>query len=417
MVVEEPPPLFYMKYPSLPALLVMLCPAILIAADSPSPTPPASHPPGLRFVEGPPGAVDAVKEYALAPLSSGLNVVDPDHMEISPALPQYDLSELDLAQQKDLTAARHNQHFYYLVKSNGEVARNIGVWSIKGVASVQSEGSNTYYVQVGAALDKLAKLEELKTDSYEVRLLNGGYASDVSFGAIWLKADKPDGDLIYVVSGYRNSPYETGKFYHPKELFVLARPIARAMLNLPTAPVLWSTDDQMHGYFLKRFLQAQGMGFTRMAAPSLSPDDLMQLTISGSAANDGQKASPGQPYQVKSIELVGLAFHDPPVVFKQELYHRPDMRPMQTFKRLPDTYRALTEVEQKMLAALVAGKEDTVAQTDKEQRLVFGAIRTQQSCLDCHTTAKAGDILGAFSYRLIPRTESIVTAQPAAPAK
>lgn len=392
--------------------LFLLGSGLLGAADSP-PAPPA-HPPGLRFVDGPPGGLDVATKRAMGP-PDHLNVVDMAHMDITPALPQYNLSELDMAQQKDMSAAQRNPYFYYIVKSNGVAARKVGLWEIKGRAQWESEGSNPDMAWIVEGLDKLAKLDELKNDSYEVRLLNGGFNGELSFAAIWLKADKPDGDLIYIISRDITYPthsiFETGKFYHPKEFFNLARPVARAMLSLPTAPLLWTADDQMHSYFLKRFLQAQGMGFTRMAAPSLSPDDMMQLTISEAATSEGEKPAPGQPYQLKSVELVGLAFHDPPVLFKQELYHRPDVRPMQTFKRLPETYRALTDTEQKMLTTLVAGKEDTVAQTDKDQRLVFGAIRAQQSCLECHTTAKVGDVLGAFSYHLVPRATSIATAQ------
>ena len=31
---------------------------------------------------------------------------------------------------------------------------------------------------------------------------------------------------------------------------------------------------------------------------------------------------------------------------------------------------------------------------------MFGAIRAKESCLDCHSKAKEGDLLGAFTYYL-----------------
>jgi len=400
------------------ALIVVLNPGILGAADNPPA--PMQHPPGLRFVEGPPGDLDVVTKRAMGP-PDHLNPVDMGHMEVLPPLPLYTLTELDLAQQKDMTAATRNPYFYYIVKSNGVAARKVGLWQIKGVAQWESEGSNIDMVWISDALDKLTKLEELKKDSYEVRLLQCGFNSNLSFEAIWLKADKPDGDLIYIISRDVNYPthsiYETEKFYHPKELFDLARPVAREMLSLPSAPINWTADDQMHAYFLKRFLQAQGMGMSRMAAPSLAPDDTMQLVIGGATPADSQKNASSQAYQIKRVELIGIAFHDPAVLFRQELYHRPDVRPMQAVKPLPDTYRALTDSEQKMLTNLVTGMQDVVAQTDQGERVVFGAIRAQASCLECHTTAKTGDALGAFSYHLVPRTALAEITPAALPAK
>jgi hypothetical protein len=31
---------------------------------------------------------------------------------------------------------------------------------------------------------------------------------------------------------------------------------------------------------------------------------------------------------------------------------------------------------------------------------MFGAIRARHECIDCHTAAREGDLLGAFSYFL-----------------
>jgi hypothetical protein len=202
----------------------------------------------------------------------------------------------------------------------------------------------------------------------------------VYFQAIWLRSDTPGGDLIYTAAGDEKSLYEHGKLYTAKEFLAKVRPVVRGMLSLPSAPLHWTNDDQMHTYFLNRFVLEPGRGMSRMAGPSLQPDELMQLDLSEPTSEANQKTDSKQSYRLKSVELIGLANHNPPVLFVQA-YHPPDMGGMRLI-HVPDTYRLLTESEQKMLTDLATNKKDSVAQMNQGERVVLGAIRAQESCSD-----------------------------------
>jgi hypothetical protein len=75
-------------------------------------------------------------------------------------------------------------------------------------------------------------------------------------------------------------------------------------------------------------------------------------------------------------------------------------------------HRPLKEVEAKALAQLRAGRESVLA-GDSDHPTLVGAVRATADCLKCHD-AKQGELLGAFSYPLVP-VEAPGDA-PAAPA-
>jgi hypothetical protein len=99
-------------------------------------------------------------------------------------------------------------------------------------------------------------------------------------------------------------------------------------------------------------------------------------------------------WEIKSLDLVGLVMHETPTVYISEklpqmkdLAHRPT-REMDVF-------------EMEGLEELMAGKDLYIRAKEGTIR-VLGPVRAGKACLKCHTDAKDGDMLGAFSYTLRP---------------
>ena len=143
----------------------------------------------------------------------------------------------------------------------------------------------------------------------------------------------------------------------------------------------------MHRRFLEHFKSAVGLGRSRMISPTLRVHDDMRLTIT---LNDEGSPAETVRYQLKRLELIGIARHAVPVAFVIGSH---------VDRSGVDRTRALTAFEQNALERLRLG-HDTVADTTRAGRAVVGAIRAAGECASCHTSATAGDLLGAFSYDL-----------------
>ena len=152
----------------------------------------------------------------------------------------------------------------------------------------------------------------------------------------------------------------------------------------------WKSDGDMHQLFVDRFRAAVGLGRARMFSSSLQVSPGMQLTLRVPNDEDTATAPIDLRYALTTLELIGIARHEPPVAFVIDT-HTERSRAGQT--------RALTRFEQRALAVLRSG-DNTTAQTTKDGRLVAGAIRATNECLGCHATFKEGELLGAFSYQL-----------------
>ena len=150
----------------------------------------------------------------------------------------------------------------------------------------------------------------------------------------------------------------------------------------------WPSDLDMHRQFLERFKSAVGLGRSRMVSPSLQIHDDMLLSLTVPS----EDASPPETlrYRLKSLELIGVARHATPVAFVIGSH---------TDRSAVDETRPLSRFEQRALASLGPANE-VVGQTTRSGRDVVGAIRATAECTSCHSTSKAGDLLGAFSYRL-----------------
>ena len=143
----------------------------------------------------------------------------------------------------------------------------------------------------------------------------------------------------------------------------------------------WESCEELHDTYLKRFQSADGFGLSRMMRPPM-------LDRSG-VLDTGR-----DQYALERIELIGLLQHPQPVVYTPSFHtSRPD--PAQKS-------RALTPFEARALAGLRAGR-DLAVEADRNSGVMtncVGAVRATATCLRCHEDAKAGDLLGAFSYAL-----------------
>src|SRR5437899_273116 len=84
--------------------------------------------------------------------------------------------------------------------------------------------------------------------------------------------------------------------------------------------------------------------------------------------------------------------HDTPVVFVSD-----KLLKMEDLKNQPT--REMDLFESEGLEELATGKDLYVRSKDGTVR-VLGPIHAGKACLKCHAGAKAGDLLGAFSYTL-----------------
>lgn len=143
---------------------------------------------------------------------------------------------------------------------------------------------------------------------------------------------------------------------------------------------------RMHDDFVLAFIDSQGFGQRRLPA----------------MAGVLHKPVDGARWHVSHLELIGIAKHNPPQVFSNEMsiFHQQNKEtpPLRT------TGRAITVWEKRALRELDAGQRLIVEKQGKGLRVV-GAIRAGDECLGCHKDKRAGDMLGAFVYSLWPMSQ------------
>ncbi len=102
-----------------------------------------------------------------------------------------------------------------------------------------------------------------------------------------------------------------------------------------------------------------------------------------------------QRWRVTELELVSLLKYDDPVVYLSE-----NLPKMDELRDAPT--RPLDPFEAEALAALLRG-EDLMVRESPERMRMLGSLRAAKQCLRCHSVER-GDLLGAFSYRLVRET-------------
>lgn len=180
----------------------------------------------------------------------------------------------------------------------------------------------------------------------------------------------------------------------PKVVRPSAVPSSVTKTTTPAAKQLpvWQTFAAMHAYEVVQFNAAPGKGISRM--PRMNDSYW---------AFDHQLVVNGTRYYPGTMELVGLLQQDPPVAYRTDGTHEVRGLPVGKLpsKAAHPEARALTAFETASLAQLHRGKDVVAAPADKTGAvLLVGAIRAQQSCLECHDDKKVGDLLGAFTYKL-----------------
>lgn len=149
----------------------------------------------------------------------------------------------------------------------------------------------------------------------------------------------------------------------------------------------WTSLQDMHADYVKAFVQSDGFGIRRITP-------MMLLLQGGSITLEGQRL------RVEDVQLIGIARHDPPVVYPGGFLKFQHGDAEQEFLTRVAT-RVVDEREQGILAKLRAG-EEVVSQVQAGGIATVGAIRASEACLQCHRNKQVGDLLGAFVYRLAP---------------
>jgi hypothetical protein len=145
----------------------------------------------------------------------------------------------------------------------------------------------------------------------------------------------------------------------------------------------WKDYDQMHDYFVEGFVNSPGFGRSRM----VTPRDLARLST---------LYIEGVSYAIGEIQLISTREEAEPFVY--------DTRGDATMRATRDAgHRPLKAPEANAIKQLKAGK-DAVLVANGSRPMIVGAVRANESCLDCHQ-AKKGDLLGAFTYPLNPVDE------------
>jgi hypothetical protein len=143
---------------------------------------------------------------------------------------------------------------------------------------------------------------------------------------------------------------------------------------------------RMHDDFVLAFVQSEGFGRMRVTP---------MMRVMSNYRTRGET-----PLWVQDLQLIGIARHDPPVVFSsafQGFQHSEDGMALAPRRG----GRPLTDAERADVGALEEGRR-LVVQPQGDALRVVGPINAGDECLGCHKDKRAGDVLGAFVYTLRP---------------
>ncbi len=159
------------------------------------------------------------------------------------------------------------------------------------------------------------------------------------------------------------------------------KPVARPSVAL----------ENFHAAHVAAFVESPGRGAARTVQPPMWERQLMSVALPVAG-------SPSAIYQREQFSLVGLLNHATPMAYMTAASpHSPPIRgplPM----RAPDSF------ESGALARLRGGETLVTTQEPDGAWRMLGAVRARPDCIQCHDDNREGDLLGAFSYRLVPAT-------------
>ena len=149
-------------------------------------------------------------------------------------------------------------------------------------------------------------------------------------------------------------------------------------------PEDWTSLEEMHGYYVERFVESEGFGVSRI----MPPEWLRGITLDGTT------------FTVADLELITLMAtpDNPPFVHAGH--------PGRVLRGEAVPTRPLKPIESDAVGHMRRGASVAlVSEPDGTPRLI-GALRARRECVDCHASEGVveGDLMGAFSYQLERRS-------------
>lgn len=164
-----------------------------------------------------------------------------------------------------------------------------------------------------------------------------------------------------------------GRSPKPKPAEPMPGTVCRSVKPVPRDDDTFAGTHWFHQLTVDYFENSAGFGFARMVPTT----------------ND-RGVGVADP-AIDRVELVSLLTEDNPSVYVLDEMATPPLA--RRAKRRP-----LDQFEQFGLEAVRGGEH--LVWTPEAPKRMFGAIRAGASCLECHSNAKKGDLLGAFTYYL-----------------
>jgi len=149
----------------------------------------------------------------------------------------------------------------------------------------------------------------------------------------------------------------------------------------------WTSVERMHADYVRAFVESEGFGRARITP-------MMRLMHSGRLALDDK------PLHVSEVQLIGIAKHDPPVVYASGFMAFQHGDTDERF--LPMTASRSVDGQERLILRTLEKEREVATLSDASGLKAYGAIRATTACLACHRSKGEGDLLGAFVYRLAP---------------
>lgn len=153
------------------------------------------------------------------------------------------------------------------------------------------------------------------------------------------------------------------------------------------SPPVWTSVERMHADYVQAFVESDGFGKARITP-------MMILMHSGKLMLDGK------PMHVGDVQLIGIAKHDPPVVYAGGFMAFQHADTDEKF--LPAAAARHVDSQERLILRSLENGQEVVVHADASGLKAFGAVRANTACLECHRSKQTGDLLGAFIYRLGP---------------
>jgi hypothetical protein len=184
----------------------------------------------LRYAPEAPNAVALIRSglsrlarRERGPLQARAAGVDVQDMQIAPPHAVYDLRADEIARGGGLETARETGVRHLVQSAGSQVAAAELRTDQSGAANVLANVNFGPYVDATSrALNRLASLDQVRTGSYEARLLR--FSAGMVM-AIWLKPDSGGADIVYPLAP-APPPLEAERPYAAGEFLQAIRPIA-----------------------------------------------------------------------------------------------------------------------------------------------------------------------------------------------